>query len=201
MGKHPYAGRFAGGDLTMSEAIAQNRFAFSLARKEQVRTAPPPGSISLRDFPTSVAQTFEAAFGLDPMARPDAVRWIAVLKELERSLSRCPTIKTHYYPSAAGKCVWCRLAAQSGVDMFPDLLGTAVPPTTGGPFDIDRIWAQICAVRLPRPEDVLPKFTLGHNGGSPAVAEAKRAFRSRKALGIAALIGAALGFAAAAPAS
>jgi DNA-binding helix-hairpin-helix protein with protein kinase domain len=122
MGKHPYAGRFAGGDISMGDAIAQNRFAFSLARRNETRTTPPPGSVSLKDFPTPIARAFEAAFGLDPAARPDALQWIAVLKELEGALSHCTAIKTHYYPSAAGKCIWCRLTSQSGVDMFPDLL-------------------------------------------------------------------------------
>jgi DNA-binding helix-hairpin-helix protein with protein kinase domain len=42
MGKHPYAGVFAGKDLTMSEAIAQHRFAFSLSRSAETRTTPPP---------------------------------------------------------------------------------------------------------------------------------------------------------------
>ncbi|MBN9506676.1 MAG: topoisomerase DNA-binding C4 zinc finger domain-containing protein [Altererythrobacter sp.] len=193
MGKHPYAGRFAGGDLSMGEAIAQNRFAFSLIRKNETRTTPPPGSVSLQDFPAPVARAFEAAFGLDPAMRPDASQWVTALKELEAALSHCTAIKTHYYPSAARKCVWCRLAGQSGVDMFPDLLGT-VPPMPGGPFDIERFWAQIRAVRLPRPEDLLPTWSGDPGSGSTAVAEAKRALNARKALGIAALIAAGAGF-------
>ncbi len=72
MGKHPYAGRFAGPDLTMGKSIAQNRFAFSIVRQAQTRTTPPPGSITLKDFPVPIAQAFEAAFGLEPTARPDA---------------------------------------------------------------------------------------------------------------------------------
>lgn len=194
MGRHPYAGGFAGGDLTMSEAIAQNRFAFSLARKDQVRTTPPPGSISLHDFPIAIAQAFEAAFGLDPMARPDAARWIAVLKELETSLSHCTTIKTHYYPSTAGKCVWCRLAGQSGVDMFPDIIWTGTPQTDGL-FDIESIWAQIRAAKLPSPDDILPRPPKEWGEGSPAVAKAQRALKNGKALGVSALIGAIIGFA------
>lgn len=193
MGKHPYAGRFSGGDLSMGEAIAQHRFAFSLARKSETRTTPPPGSVTLQDFPMPIARAFEAAFGLDPAARPDAAQWVAVLKELEAALSHCRAIKTHYYPSAAGKCVWCRLAGQSGVDMFPDLLGS-VPPMPGGLFDIERIWAQIRTVRLPRPEDLLPAWSGDIGSGSSAVAEAKSALNARKALGIAALIGAGAGF-------
>lgn len=200
MGKHPYAGRFAGGDLSIAEAIAQNRFAYSSSRKNETRTAPPPGAVSLQDFPTSISQAFEAAFGLEPAMRPDATQWVAVLKELEASLSHCTAVKTHYYPSAAGKCVWCRIAGQSGVDMFPDLLGGA-QPMPGGTFDIERVWAQIRAVKVPRPEDVLPAWSGDAGLGSPAVAEAKRAVNVGKAVGMAALIGAVMGFVYAAYAS
>jgi len=199
MGRHPYAGRFGGADLTMSEAIAQNRFAFSLSRSMETRTIPPPGSITLRDLPTSIAQAFEAAFGLSPTARPDAIKWISLLKDLEAGLSHCATVKTHYYPSAAGKCVWCRLAAASGVDMFPDLLATDVPIATGGPFDVERIWAQVRAISLPRPEELLPKWTGTLGAHSTAVAEAKRALMARKAIGMVALIAAATGLFVASP--
>lgn len=194
MGKHPYAGRYSGGDLSMGEAIAQNRFAFSLVRKNETRTTPPPGSVNLQDFPMPIARAFEAAFGLDPAVRPDAAQWVSVLKELEAALSHCTAIKTHYYPSDAGKCVWCRLAGQSGVDMFPDL-HDMVSPMPSGPFDIERIWSQIRAVRLPRPEDLLPTWSGDAGSGSPAVAEAKRSLNGHKALGFAALIGAGAGFA------
>lgn len=192
MGKHPYAGTFAGADLTMSEAIAQNRFAFSIIRQAQTRTKPPPGSLSLNDFPPPIAQAFEAAFGLDPAARPDAATWVSLLKDFEAKLSHCTKVKTHYYPSAARECVWCRLSAQSGVDMFPDFLGgdTPVPPT--GPFDVERIWAQIRAVSLPQPASLIPKW-VGTFGTDGAIANAKREVMANKAAGVAALIAAGAG--------
>jgi DNA-binding helix-hairpin-helix protein with protein kinase domain len=193
MGKHPYAGRFAGPDLTMGEAIAQNRFAFSIARQTQTRTTPPPGSILLNDFPPPIAQAFEAAFGLDSAARPDAATWVILLKNLEGSLSHCTKVKTHYYPSAARECVWCRLTVQSAVDMFPDFLSgnTPVPPT--GPFDIEPILTQVRAVALPQPASVIPNWA-GALGVDGAVAEAKRGLMANKAIGIGALVGAGAGF-------
>lgn len=194
MGKHPYAGRFAGKDLTMSEAIAQNRFAFSLRRSAETRTGPPPGSITLKDFPPSIAQGFEAAFGLNPMARPDAATWVSLLKELEASLNHCSTIKTHYYPSAAGKCVWCRLATQSGVDMFPDLLGFDIPSTTGGSFEVEQILAQMKAVVLPQPNNLIPKWNGVPVANSVAVAAAKLSLMKRRAVGLVAIIIAVVGF-------
>lgn len=191
MSKHPYAGRFAGPDLTMGESIAQNRFAFSIDRQAQTRTTPPPGSITLKDFPAPIAQAFEAAFGTNPAARPDAATWVTLLKDLETKLSRCTTVKTHYYPSAAHDCVWCRLTMQSGVDMFPDFLGDGpVPPS--GPFDFERIWAQIRGVTLPSPASLIPSWS-GTFGVDSAVGSAKRDVMANKALGVAALIGAGAG--------
>lgn len=199
MGKHPYAGVFAGKDLTMSEAIAQNRFAFSLSRSAETRTTPPPGSISLKDMPAPIAKAFEDAFGLSPAARPDAATWVSLLKDFAAGLSHCATVKTHYYPSAAGKCAWCRLVTQSGVDMFPDLLGTDIRLSPGGPFDVESIWAQIRAITLPPPTDLLPAWTGTLGTHSTAVPEAKRALLGRKMMGLAALIAAATGFVVAAP--
>jgi DNA-binding helix-hairpin-helix protein with protein kinase domain len=193
MGKHPYAGTFAGPDLTMSEAIAQNRFAFSIARQAQTRTKPPPGSLSLNDFPPPIAQAFEAAFGLDPAGRPDAATWVSLLKNLEAGLSHCTKIKTHYYPSAARECVWCRLTVQSGVDMFPDYLGTDTPIPPSGPFDAERIWAQVRAVTLPQPASLIPKWN-GALATDGAVADAKRGLMAKKAMGVAALVAAGAGF-------
>jgi DNA-binding helix-hairpin-helix protein with protein kinase domain len=192
MGKHPYAGTFAGVDLTMSEAIAQNRFAFSITRQAQTRTKPPPGSLSLNDFPRPIAQAFEAAFGLDPAARPDAGTWVSLLKNLEASLSHCTKIKTHYYPSAARECAWCRLTVQTGVDMFPDFLGTDTPVPTTGPFDVERIWAQVRAVSLPQPASLIPKW-VGTLVADSAVADAKRGLMANKAIGVLALIAAGAG--------
>jgi DNA-binding helix-hairpin-helix protein with protein kinase domain len=192
MSRHPYAGTFAGPDLSMSEAIAQNRFAFSITRQAQTRTRPPPGSLLLTDFPPQIAQAFEAAFGLEPAARPDAATWVSLLKNFETNLSRCTKISTHYYPSAARECVWCRLTAQSGVDMFPDYLGTDTPIPPSGPFDADRVLAQARAVTLPQPMSLIPKWN-GSLGMDGTVAAAKRDLMASKALGVGALIAAGAG--------
>ncbi|WP_316174387.1 hypothetical protein [Bradyrhizobium sp. SZCCHNRI1073] len=197
MGKHPYAGRFAGPDLTMAEAIAQNRFAFSIARQAETRTTPPPGSILLNDFPPPIAQAFEAAFGLDAAARPDAAAWVSLLRNLEGSLSHCAKVKTHYYPSAARGCVWCRLTLQSGVDMFPDFLGDG-PIPQGGPFDVELILAQIRAVSLPQPASLIPKWA-GTFSSDGAIADAKREAFVGKAIGATALVGAGIGLAVLSP--
>lgn len=195
MGKHPYAGRFAGGDLSMGDAIAQNRFAFSRTRRAETRTTPPPASITLSDLPIPVASAFEAAFGTSPSARPDAATWVHLLKELEGGLSHCTRVKSHYFPTAAGKCTWCRIVDQSAIDMFPDLQARPIDVQPGTPFDLERILAQVRAVRLPEPGALLPKVAESTGGPSEDVRKAKGAVQASKALGIAAVIGAVAGFA------
>lgn len=173
MGKHPYAGRFSGKDLSLDEAIGQHRFAFSLTRRAQTQTSPPPGSISLDDLPKHVSDAFEAAFGLSPAARPDPAQWVKLLENLEASLSRCGKVATHFYPSAATGCVWCRLTDQSGVEMFPAAFDPNASIPSSGPFDFDRIAAAIRAIKLPPLEEILPKWTGKLEGMSAAVSNAK----------------------------
>lgn len=194
MGKHPYAGRFAGGDISMGDAIAQHRFAFSQTRAAETRTTPPPASVSLKDFPPQIAAAFEAAFGRDPAARPNAVTWATLMKELEGALSHCGRVRTHYFPSFAGQCLWCRVAGQSGVDMFPDLLGPAPTIGQGGPFDIERIAAQFRAIRLPEAGSLLPTWSGQIASASPAVAKANRSRVGQRVLGAVALLAAVTGF-------
>lgn len=121
MGRHPYAGRYKGPDISMGEAIAQNRFAFSLIRQSSTQTNPPPGALTLDVFPGAISHAFENAFGVAPSSRPSALDWIQVLSTLENSLNHCSKINTHYYPAFAGSCVWCKLSSLSSFDMFPDL--------------------------------------------------------------------------------
>lgn len=73
MGRHPYAGRYNGPDISLGDAIAQNRFAFSLTRQAATLTTPPPSALTLNMFPDAIARAFENAFGLTPGAR--LARW------------------------------------------------------------------------------------------------------------------------------
>lgn len=196
MGKHPYAGIRKGPETSMGEDIAQNRFAYSLQRSAQTQSKPPPGALTLDLFPDVMSKTFEAAFGLTPGARPSALDWIHALSKLESSLSRCTKIKTHYYPSAAKGCVWCKLTAKSGLDMFPDL--SAVTPNI--PTDArgtEQAIREILAFRFPAVGDLLPAVTV--RGASSALNEAKSGKRGRAFLGVLMMGGAVAGFIFAAP--
>jgi DNA-binding helix-hairpin-helix protein with protein kinase domain len=188
MGKHPYAGIRKGAETSMGEDIAQNRFAYSLQRNAQTQSKPPPGALTLDLFPDVMSKTFEAAFGLTPGARPSALDWIHALSKLDSSLSRCKKVRTHYYPSAAKGCVWCKLTAKSGLDMFPDL--SAVTPNI--PTDArgtEQAIREILAFRLPAVGDLLPTVTV--RGASSALNEAKR---GRAFLGLLMMCGAVAGF-------
>ena len=192
MGRHPYAGRYKGPDISMGDAIAQNRFAFSLTRQSATQTTPPPDALTLDLFPGAVGCAFEDSFGLIARARPSALDWIGVLTKLEGSLSHCSRVKTHYYPSNAKGCVWCKLARSSGFDMFPDLFAVApnIPSDTRGTEQAIR---EILAFRFPRTADLLPRSATAR-GVSSALGEATSARRVRMFMGVLAVAGAGFGF-------
>jgi DNA-binding helix-hairpin-helix protein with protein kinase domain len=193
MGKHPYAGRYNGPDLSLGQSIAQNRFAFSVVRRNETRTTPPPGSVLLADYPGSIAAALEAAFGLVPSSRPDPGTWVSLLQGLETGLRRCADVPTHYFPGSATSCLWCRLASQSRVEMFPQglVVGTL---SLAGPFDLERVWAAIRALRLPMPDEVLPVWSGTIAAPSVAVAQVKGKRHDPAILGGVALLIAVIGF-------
>lgn len=193
MGRHPYAGRYAGADIGLGEAIEQNRFAFSLLRKNETRTSPPPASVTLEDFADDIKNAFESAFGLDPAERPSAADWVGLLKQLEGSLSKCSSTPTHYFPSKAKTCVWCRLSAESGVDMFPRAFEASPYGAQNGQFEIQPILAAFLAIKLPVAEELLPKWLGSISTPSADVASAKDKRTGNKAFGILALLGAITG--------
>lgn len=198
MGRHPYAGQQKGPDISLGEAIAQNRFAFSLKRRSATQTMPPPGALTMDLFSKLVSDAFERAFGLNPSARPNASDWIGVLTNLESSLSRCSKTRTHYYPSNAKSCVWCELAVKSGVDMFPDLTAgsTSIPSDLR---ETEQALREILAFRFPTVADLLPQRPTSAWRGSSALREARQGKRGRTFMGLFMMAGAVVGCIFAAP--
>lgn len=192
MGRHPYAGRFNGPDISMGEAIAQNRFAFSRTRQAATQTTPPPGALTLDLFPDAISQAFENAFGLHPGARPNAIEWIQALSSLEHSLNHCSRVSTHYYPSQAKGCVWCSLTASSGIDMFPDLSAVApnIPTDARGTEQAIR---EIRAFRFPAVADFLPTRSPVA-GASADLLAARSSTQGRAVFGGLVIVGAIAGF-------
>ena len=119
MGRHPYAGRHAGPIISLREAIARNRFAYSASKQYAAKTMPPNGALTLDCFPDAISHKFENAFGLKPEKRPSAEDWISALSSLENALNRCTKVATHYYPDGSKECIWCNLRKNGSIDMFP----------------------------------------------------------------------------------
>ncbi|WP_417733813.1 topoisomerase DNA-binding C4 zinc finger domain-containing protein [Roseovarius sp.] len=180
MGRHPYAGRYSGPDISMGDAIAQNRFAFSLVRQIATKTSPPPGALTLSLFPDTTASAFEQAFGLNASARPSASDWIGVLTKLERSMNHCSRVKTHYFPSNMNGCGWCAITKSSGFDMFPDLSSVS-PSTTTDVRGTEQAIREILAFRLPKVSDLLPQVSAPRKI-SATLREAKKRKRGRALL-------------------
>lgn len=192
MGRHPYAGVYKGPYLSMGESIAQNRFAFSMLRRSETQTSPPPGTLPLDLFPAPVRSAFERAFGLNASSRPSASEWVDALTKLEGSLSRCGKVKSHYYPSNTKGCVWCSLAARGGFDMFPDLSSVTsdIPTDVRGTEEAIR---EILAFRLPTASEVLSLSISVPPGPSSALQEAKNAKRGHALTALLMAAGAAAG--------
>ena len=194
MGRHPFAGRHEGPDLSIGQAIARNKFAFSLTRQFSTGTSPPPGALTLDVFPTPIRQAFESAFGLNPMARPSASSWIRALTTLERSLNRCSNLKTHFYPDSARVCLWCDLSRNGGgIDMFPDMSSVAkgIPGDTRATEQAIR---EILALQFPVVADLVPKSMTSRRKGSSELQEAKRSKLTRAFTGLLMLAGGGVGF-------
>ena len=150
MGCHPYSGRHQSPDISIGEEIAQNRFAFSLARRNETRTSPPHGALTLNLFPDAIIQSFEKAFGVTYATRPSAQDWILALHILANDLNHCRDYMMHYYPGSARNCVWCKCASITKFDMFPS------PPIPPGEGVTEQHIRQILSYRLPSTEKVLP---------------------------------------------
>ena len=191
MGCHPYAGRYQGPDISLGEAIAQNRFAFSLTRQSETRTSPPDVALTMDLFPDAIIRSFEAAFGLKPEARPGAQDWIHALGRLERTLNRCAYAKAHFYPSTAQSCVWCELTRHRGIEMFP-VVSAAVPDIPTETLGAEQAIHEILAFRFPSAAKILPP-TVSPPGVSSVLRKARTDKRWRTLLGLLLLAGAVAG--------
>ncbi len=169
MGKHPYSGIPLGKeDISMSDAIAQNRFAFSLSRQNQTQTKPPPNSLTLDMFPNEIREAFENAFGLDPIKRPNAQKWVEVLTHLaKKSLNHCSKVRTHYYPNLLGICTWCNFR----FEMFPSVISVNEHISVNYQ-NIEQEIREILAFHFPTATTLLPVVSVP-KGNSKVLSTAK----------------------------
>ena len=111
VGRHPFAGRFLGaGEMPITQAISQHRFAFSrLATSYQMQS--PPHAPTIDFVSPELGDLFELAFGAkstQSKGRPTAKQWVSALGSFKASLRACKS-PGHYYPPHLSGCPWCEL--------------------------------------------------------------------------------------------
>jgi DNA-binding helix-hairpin-helix protein with protein kinase domain len=154
MGRHPFSGAYASGEMPIERGIREHRFVYS--QRRSVGMSPPPGSVDFGMFPTDVRESFEAAFS-PSTKRPSAEHWVRVLTALEGSLLRCSAHELHFFPNGATACPWCKMEKHHGMVLFlRPLINTA--GSTPIFFDIKAAWAAIQAVPIPTPKELEPQF-------------------------------------------
>ncbi len=149
MGRHPFAGRFAGtGEMPVERAIRENRFAFS-ANGKALQVAPPPNSLRLSDLPPTMAAFFEQAFSPAAAhgARPTAQRWLKELEDLSQNLAVCSRTPSHHYYKQLASCPWCHIEKDSALMLFLQLDW----PAANSGFCLSTVWSQITAISAPGP--------------------------------------------------
>lgn len=185
MGRHPFSGRYARGEIQIEQAIAQHRFAYSRQRSTDMQ--PPPAVPGLADFPKPIGDAFETAFGpAGRQQRPTAAQWIALLSELETSLKKCGRNSLHHYPDAAAECPWCRMERIQGMQLFVPTVNYeqagVFTPVRG---DVSAIWRAIEAVQPPSQKSATPAFApIASPTPSAHAQSAKGSKARRKALGV-----------------
>ena len=196
MGRHPFVGSYVHGEMPMEKAITEHRFAYS--QKRAVGMQPPPGTITLNDFPQQIGAAFEAAF--DPAAsRPGADQWVRLLTELGNQLRRCSTNSQHYYPQVGTECPWCRMERSvPGLVLFlpPIPVGTAKSTAGNGTFNLKAVWSAIEAVRLPpvnAPAPTLPAIELAPTDEALSLSRTARGQRAWNLVLVAASVGGVIG--------
>ena len=151
IGRHPFAGKHASGEMPIERAIAESRFAYG-ENAAHFGMTPPPGTLKLGAFGPRIALLFELAFvAPSETPRPTASQWIEALQNLERDLAACQNAAAHYHPQSAGRCCWCEHEQNTGMRVFGRALAEAAALGTA---KIVRLWDAITAVR--KPEQALP---------------------------------------------
>ncbi|MCE7887675.1 MAG: hypothetical protein DYH13_09280 [Alphaproteobacteria bacterium PRO2] len=189
MGKHPYAGRYSGADFDLEQMIARNLFAYSIKRTTGV--TPPKATLLLQDLPSEITDLFERCFGLYPNERPNAGEWANALTKLESNLTRCSIHNTHYFPSAAKSCPWCKIENQTGAILFMGYFDVSATVGPQGSIDIDRLWREIEQIVLPNIASIHPPIgQISKPAPTQAAQEAKKSpIKWKKYLGVATIIG------------
>ncbi|MFN2592310.1 MAG: hypothetical protein ABR532_05695, partial [Candidatus Dormibacteria bacterium] len=159
LGRHPYAGRYAGPeDMPIERAIGEYRFAYGPDRWANGMQRP-PGALALETMGSEIGRLFEGAFGRlgAGEGRPDTRSWVRVLSVLLAGLRPCPAVESHHHPAAVDACPWCETEAQTGAHLF----GRRPPGVAEGVADLEEYLQAIAAVAGPGPAPLLPSERSG----------------------------------------
>jgi DNA-binding helix-hairpin-helix protein with protein kinase domain len=158
MGRHPFAGRFfRQGEMPISRAIKESRFAYGV-RRSDAHMERPPGSPPLFVVGDEVGMLFELAFSREMLrdGRPSASEWSSALQQLEQQLTKCKTSGSHLYHQSSASCPWCQMEAATGLILFP----ISIPDTQGVGFDITPLWRDVEALRHPGPAPTITDIVV-----------------------------------------
>jgi len=148
MGRHPFAGRYAKGDLSIEDAISQFRFAYSADRRA-LQMEPPPNVPEPAVASQPVALLLERAFSRQTVSggRPTPAEWIAALQALEKRLVQCRANSSHFHLAELSACPWCSYERATGAVLFNVYVAAGSNPKAL--FDVTAIWARIAAIAPP----------------------------------------------------
>jgi DNA-binding helix-hairpin-helix protein with protein kinase domain len=146
LGRHPFAGQFAHGDMPIERAIAEGRVAYGGAAAAMGMSAP-PGTIPLDAFGEEMQRLFEQAFAGPAGPRPTALEWVTALRRLESKLVVCRADVTHHHPEET-VCCWCGYEKRWNTRVFGRQLSQYV---AAGVPKVARLWDAITAVKRPEP--------------------------------------------------
>jgi DNA-binding helix-hairpin-helix protein with protein kinase domain len=148
MGRHPFAGIYEGGDMSLEEKIRTFRFAYG-ENAAKLGMTQPPGTLPLDSISPELADMFDGAFcpeGADDFGRPGPTYWVEGLDRLESSLAACWRNQTHEYWSGLSACPWCALETSTNVHNFSALF---FPSDDQRFFDLSAVWKAISDVKRP----------------------------------------------------
>jgi DNA-binding helix-hairpin-helix protein with protein kinase domain len=153
LGRHPFAGKYSGGEMPIERAIAESRFVYGRKAIAHGMT-PPPGTLPLESFGDRIAQLFELAFAApSETPRPSAGHWVEALQALESELVSCADAPIHFHRRGQGGdggggagCCWCNVERQIGVRLFGKQIKDAAAL---GAARLAQVWDAITSIQKP----------------------------------------------------
>ncbi|WP_229780943.1 protein kinase domain-containing protein [Deinococcus malanensis] len=146
-GRHPYAGVHDNGSTpSPAEAIAADKFAFSLRHRHGVR--PPPFSLTLSALHVDLQDLFERSFSPRHRGRPTAAEWEGTLAELFAQLATCIKNPSHKHDRRLA-CPWCALLPGNAQSATAKTGIPAAAKRLDVEGELNRIWLGVRSLPVP----------------------------------------------------